>query len=41
MLQKTVPDPYSDDLKSSVAVGCESGMWNRHALWNADAFETR
>jgi len=29
MLRKTVPDPYSSDWKSSVAVGWESGMGKR------------
>jgi len=29
MLQKTVPDPYSGDWKSSVAVGWDAGTENR------------
>ena len=41
MPRKTVPDPYSGDWKSSVAVGRESGTRNtvHETKWNADAFE--
>jgi len=41
MLRKTVPDPYSSDWKSSVAV--ESRVWEqtvRETKHNADAFKT-
>ena len=44
MLWKTVPDPYSGDWKSSVAVGWESGTYVEQTVHetkrNADAFET-
>jgi len=32
MLQKSVPDPYSGDWRSSVAVGWESGTGNRQFM---------
>jgi len=32
MLRKTVPDLYSGDWKSSVDVGCESGMGKRQIM---------
>ena len=43
MLWKTVPDSYSGDWKSSVAVGCQSGTGEQtvhETKWNADAFKT-
>jgi len=44
MLRKTVPEPYSGDWKSSVAVGWESGYGEqtvRETMRNADTFETQ
>ena len=49
MLRKTVPDPYSSDRKSSVAIGWESGTGNRQAsrwmcavyVWQMTSGETR